>query len=182
MAENILFQLLKPYGFHKNEVAKILKLEESGKIFYSHNFSAVLNRNELILSKINEDDVVTSILITEHESEIGFPLKLNLEKLAVNQIEFNFEKNISYIDADKIIWPLELRKWQYGDSFVPLGMKGRKKVSDFLIDEKVSVLEKENTWVLLSNNEIVWLVGHRISDKFKITDSTQNVLKLEIIS
>jgi tRNA(Ile)-lysidine synthase len=182
MAENILFQLLKPYGFHKNEVAKILKSEESGKIFYSHNFRAALNRNELIISKINEDDVVTSILITEHESEIGFPLKLNLEKIAVNQVEFNFEKNISYIDADKIIWPLELRKWQNGDSFVPLGMKGRKKVSDFLIDEKVSMLEKENTWVLLSNNEIVWLVGHRISDKFKITDSTQNVLKLEIIS
>jgi tRNA(Ile)-lysidine synthase len=182
IAENILFKLLKPYGFHKNEVAKILKSEESGKIFYSHNYRAALNRNKLIISKINEDDVVTSILITEHESEIGFPLKLNLEKLAVNQVEFNFEKNISYIDADKIKWPLELRKWQYGDSFVPLGMKGRKKVSDFLIDEKVSILEKENTWVLLSNNEIVWLVGHRISDKFKITDTTQNVLKFEILS
>jgi len=182
MAENILFQFLKPYGFHKNEVAKILKSKESGKIFYSNNFRAALNRNELIVSKINQNDVVTSILIFENENEIAFPFKLNLERLKVNQVEFNFQKTNAYIDADKLKWPLELRKWQYGDSFVPLGMKGRKKISDFLIDEKVSILEKENTWVLLSNNEIVWLIGHRISDKFKITDSTLNVLKLEIIT
>ncbi|MFN7013893.1 MAG: tRNA lysidine(34) synthetase TilS, partial [Bacteroidia bacterium] len=104
------------------------------------------------------------------------------EQIENNRVDFSLDKSISLIDADKIKWPLELRKWKEGDSFIPLGMKGRKKISDFLIDEKMSLLEKENTFVLLSNNEIVWLIGHRISEIFKITEKTQNVLKLEISS
>ncbi len=181
MAGDVLFQLLKPFGFHKNEVVKIVKSEESGKTFYTHQYRAVLNRSELIIAEKTKNDVITSVFVTQEDSEIYFPINLKVEQIESNQVEFTNEKIIAFIDADKIKWPLELRKWKTRDSFVPLGMKGRKKVSDFLIDEKISLLEKENTFVLLSDNEIVWLVGYRISDLFKITDKTQNVLKLKII-
>ncbi len=182
MAGDVLFQLLKPFGFHKNEVVKIVKSEESGKTFYTHQYRAVLNRSELIIAEKTKKDVVTSVFVTQEDSEIYFPINLKVEQIEGNQVEFTPEKTIAFIDADKIKWPLELRKWQAGDSFVPLGMSGRKKVSDYLIDEKVSLLDKENTWVLLSDNEIVWLVGYRISNQFKITEHTQKVLRFEIVS
>ena len=182
MAGDVLFQLLKPFGFHKNEVVKMVKSEESGKIFYTHQYRAVLNRSELIIAEKTKKDVVTSVFVTQEDSEIYFPISLKVEQIEGNQVEFTPEKTIAFIDADKIKWPLELRKWQAGDSFVPLGMSGRKKVSDYLIDEKVSLLDKENTWVLLSDNEIVWLVGYRISNQFKITEHTQKVLRFEIVS
>lgn len=181
MAGGLLFQLLKPFGFHKNETSKILKCTESGRLFYTSSFRALVNRNKLIITKKTENDVITSIFIEEDEIEITYPIKLIIESLKKNQIEISANKNVALLDADKLKWPIELRKWQAGDSFVPLGMKGRKKVSDFLIDEKVSLIDKENTWVLVSDNEIVWLIGHRISNKFKVTDDTRKVLRLELI-
>lgn len=181
MAEALLFQIMKPFGFHKNEIYKILNCVESGKQFYTSTHRALVNRNELIISKRTENDVLTSTFIEEDETEIFYPLKLSFEKLEKKQVEFSEDKNIVYLDADKLKWPLELRKWRAGDSFVPLGMKGRKKVSDFLIDEKVSLMDKENTFVLISANEIVWLIGHRISNHYKITEDTINILKLELI-
>lgn len=182
MAGDVLFQLLKPFGFHKNEVIKIVKSEESGKIFYTHQYMAVLNRRELVITEKTKKDVVTSVFVNQEDSEIYFPINLKVEQIEVSQVEFSNKKTIAFIDADKIKLPLELRKWQAGDSFIPLGMSGRKKVSDYLIDEKVSLLDKENTWVLLSDNEIVWLVGYRISNQFKITEHTQKVLRVEIVS
>lgn len=182
MAEALLFQILKPLGFHKNEINKILNCEESGKQFYTSTHRALVNRNEFIISKVTKNDVLTSTYIEEDdETEIFYPIKLRIEKLEKKQVEFSSDKNIVYVNADKLIWPIEIRKWQVGDSFVPLGMKGRKKVSDFLIDEKVSLLEKGKTYVLLSANEIVWLIGHRISNHYKITEDTIKVLKLELI-
>lgn len=180
MAGDVLFQLLKPFGFHKNEVVKMLNAEESGKTYYTNQYRALINRNELIIAPKNKNDVVTSVFISQADAEIYFPCNLKIEQIDINQVDLSLDKSIAFVDADKIKWPLELRKWQAGDSFIPLGMKGRKKISDFLIDEKISLFEKENTFVLLSNNEIVWLVGHRISEMFKITDKTLNVLKLEI--
>lgn len=180
MAGDVLFQLLKSFGFHKNEVVKMLNAEESGKTYYTHQYRALINRNALIIAPKNKNDVVTSVFISQSDTEIYFPCNLKIKQLDINQVDLTPDKSIAFVDADKIKWPIELRKWQAGDSFIPLGMKGRKKISDFLIDEKISLLEKENTFVLLSNNEIVWLVGHRISEMFKITDKTQHVLKLEI--
>lgn len=181
MAEALLFQLLKPFGFHKNEINKILKCVQSGKLFYTSSHRALVNRNELIISKRTENDVLTSTFIEEDETEIFYPLKLSIENLENNKIEFSDDKKIAYLDTDKLKWPLEIRKWQAGDSFVPLGMKGRKKVSDFLIDEKVSLMDKENTFVLLSDNELVWLIGYRINNQYKITENTRKVLRLELI-
>ena len=82
------------------------------------------------------------------------------------------------VDADRLQFPLTLRRWREGDSFVPFGMTGRKKVSDFLIDAKVSVAEKQRQFVLVSGDEIVWLVGRRIDDRYRLTPDTENVLRI----
>ena len=91
----------------------------------------------------------------------------------------NQPDNIALLDADKLQWPLTLRRWREGDSFVPFGMSGHKKVSDFLINEKVPLPEKGRQFVLVSGGDIVWLVGRRIDDRYKITDSTENILRLK---
>ena len=87
-------------------------------------------------------------------------------------------KNIGLFDLSNINFPLTLRKWEYGDFMKPLGTNGKKKISDILIDKKVSIVEKENIYVILSNNEIIWLIGYCISDKYKLNSITQNVLKI----
>ncbi len=92
--------------------------------------------------------------------------------------EFSRDASLAHVDADKITFPLTLRKWQPADYFYPLGMKNKKKVSDFLIDEKINLFEKEKTQVLLSGNQIVWVVGKRIDDRFKITEKTTNILEI----
>jgi tRNA(Ile)-lysidine synthase len=83
------------------------------------------------------------------------------------------------LDADKIVYPLQLRKWNPGDIFYPFGMTKRKKISDFFIDLKISKFDKQNTWILTSNNEIVWVVGMRIDNRFAVTDDTKNILQIE---
>ncbi len=88
--------------------------------------------------------------------------------------------NKAYVDADKLQFPLQLRKWQRGDRFRPMGMKGQKKVSDFLVDEKVSLPDKDRQWLVLSDNEVVWVVGRRISEDFKVTPQTQTILELDV--
>ncbi|MDE5695785.1 MAG: tRNA lysidine(34) synthetase TilS, partial [Alistipes sp.] len=92
--------------------------------------------------------------------------------------DFGVPEQIAQIDADKLQYPLTLRRWQEGDWFVPFGMTGRKKVSDYLTDAKVSAAEKQRQFVLLSGGEIVWLVGRRIDDRYRLTDQTENVLRI----
>ena len=91
---------------------------------------------------------------------------------------FGVPPHMAQVDADKLQWPLTLRRWREGDWFIPFGMTGKKKVSDFLIDEKVSLVEKSRQFVLLSGEDIVWVVGRRIDDRFRLTDETEEVLSI----
>lgn len=91
---------------------------------------------------------------------------------------FGVPEHIAQVDADKLRFPLTLRRWREGDWFIPYGMTGRKKVSDYLIDTKVSTPEKQRQFVLLSGDEIVWLVGRRIDDRYRLTRDTENVLRI----
>ena len=91
---------------------------------------------------------------------------------------FHVPNNVAILDIEKLTFPLTLRRWKEGDSFIPFGMEGRKKVSDYLIDNKVSMAEKNRQFVLLSGDEIAWLVGRRTSDDFRITDKTDKVLRI----
>ena len=178
-----LFELLKSYGFHSRDVANIVESLDaiSGKLFYSDNYQILRDREYLILSQKLEKEV------GEYElGENGF-VKINEKRFDCKTFkrpaDFSFSVNpqIACFDADKLSFPLKLRKWEEGDVFHPIGMKGRKKVSDYFIDNKFSLTDKENAWLLVSDNDIVWLAGHRMDDRFKITKKTQNICKIEII-
>lgn len=117
------------------------------------------------------------------KKEVKEPVSLSIDIVDV-EVKFNIDKNFSvlYLDYDKISTKLEIRKWKKGDWFIPFGMKGRKKMSDYFSDNKFTLFDKENAWILCSGEDIVWLIGHRSDDRFKITPSTKKAVKIVLKS
>jgi tRNA(Ile)-lysidine synthase len=179
-----LFELLQPFNFNRSvtdEIAAALDLL-SGKFFFSATHRAVKDRDLLLITELGPAGVFPAgdILIEKQSPDIKKPVQLRFTFLE-NQPGLFIEKNgnIAMLDATKIIWPLRLRKWKEGDTFVPFGMNNNKKLSDFFIDNKFSIVEKENAWLLINGNEIAWLVGHRIGNDYRITPETKTILKIE---
>ena len=171
-----LYYFLKVYNFNKDDVLDIVKgLDgQSGKVYNSTTHQIIKDRAYLFLNKLEESNNES----LEIKSMQDFPFEYEILE-DVENLEIQKNNNFAYLDADKIKFPLQVRIWENGDSFCPLGMKGNKKVSDFLIDNKISLAEKRGVKVLCSNSEIVWLVGHRINDQYKITALTKRVLILK---
>ncbi|MCK4662226.1 MAG: tRNA lysidine(34) synthetase TilS [Bacteroidales bacterium] len=178
-----LFEILKPFAFSKQTIRDISNSFDkiSGKTFFSDNFKLIKDRNYLIIKKI-EDKAEKTYLIEDKIKEINEPVKLKISLINKSK-DFKISSNpdIAYLDYEKLFFPLSLKKWGKGDKFIPLGMKTSKKLSDFFIDNKLSIYEKENTWILLSNGKIVWIIGYRIDDRFKITEKTRKILIIEKI-
>ena len=181
--KTILFEILHPYGFNESIVQDIEKHlhDESGKIFYSPTHYLIKDRNYLIISnKIKKNE--TTFFITENDSEISFPLHLSITRKKKEQnFVISKDNRIIQIDASLIQYPLTLRRWTNGDTFFPFGMNRQKKLSDFFIDQKLNLKQKAETWLLLSQNQIVWVVGLRLDNRFKITESTQEVLEIKML-
>jgi tRNA(Ile)-lysidine synthase len=181
--QTILFEIIKDFSFsvaQTDEVIKLLK-SGSGKYVSSSTHKILKNRNWLIISPINTLET-DHIIIDQNEKKIVFQegvLKLRVEEN--NELKVSADSNIAMLDAKNITFPLLLRKWKQGDYFYPLGMKKKKKVSKFFIDQKMSITEKENTWILESNKRILWIIGKRIDDRFKIIPSTKEVLEIRFI-
>jgi tRNA(Ile)-lysidine synthase len=156
----VLLRMIEGFGFNFSTAESIVAAMngQPGKMFFSNTHQLVVDREELIISSLFKED------------------RDNFQVYETTDVSFEKDPDIACLDAEKIEFPLTLRKWQEGDSFQPLGMNGRKKVSDYLIDEKISVTEKQSVKVLTSKEEIVWLVGMRIDDRYKITSSTKRVL------
>ena len=130
---------------------------------------------------VSEKPVIEDFEITieEGQSEVDFPGgKLTIAKMAKPQ-NLAQPNNTALLDFSKLSFPLTLRNWQLGDKFQPFGMKGKKKISDFLIDQKVPIHEKEKVLVLLSGNEICWVVGWRTDERFKVEKESEEVFKVE---
>ena len=175
----LLYELFSPYGFTSwKDVFGLLKAQ-SGKQVFSNTHRLLKNREVLLLTEIeeNEDDI-ESLLISEDINEIDKPIHLKFEKVE-HFSEFN--KHTIFVDYQKLSYPLHLRKWKEGDDFYPFGMKGKKKLSKFFKDEKLSLVAKEKIWVLCSENKIVWVVGMRSDSRFKVEDKTQEVLKIKLL-
>ena len=178
-----LFEFLKKFEFDFNQCQQIISVldteHSSGKRFHSKGFTVLIDREIMMLSS-REKNEKSFQLINKFDSNVTYPLNLSLKKLAVEEFEINSNPNCVYLDIEKLKFPLTIRNWEEGDCFRPLGMKGKKKVSDFLIDNKISLFEKEKTFVLISKDEVCWVIGYRISDTYKVTSSTKSVLKLTL--
>ena len=176
----LTWELIRPYGFtaaQTNEVIKILDAE-NGSYIASDTHRIIRNRNWMIISPITSA-VAQHIIIESGDKLIQFE-KGSLQILPIHHSPFTIHNDLSeaLIDLRKIQFPLLLRKYKTGDYFYPLGMQKKKKISRFLIDLKLSKTEKEKVWVLECNQKIVWVIGYRIDDRFKITDQTKSALQL----
>ena len=184
-----LYQLLKKYNFTEwNDVFDLLTAQ-SGKQISSPSHRLIKHRDVLILTKLEKKTEEKTYSIERNTKKIHEPLKLKFETVHkisdTKNSSFLFDEiidekgNFIAIDQDKLSFPLTIRKWKNGDFFYPLGLNGKKKLSKFFKDEKLSILEKENSWVLTSNNEIVWVIGKRLDNRFRVTEKTSNILKIK---
>ena len=178
----VVYELLSKYGFKGDVVDSLcasLDAGSSGKRFYAKEFVAYIDRGRIVITPVEEGDMCEiEINRTMHKAYCGNSVFYFLLTDIDHVDSLAVAENVALLDADRLAFPLRARRWQEGDSFVPLGMNGHKKVSDFLIDAKVSVAEKQRQFVLLSSDDIVWLAGRRIDDRYKITSRTENVLKI----
>ncbi len=178
--ETFLYEWLKQYGFSApvcQEIFLSVKNNVSGKNFYSEQYRVVKDRNHIILSLTKDSKPENYIKIDKNTEQIVSPIHLTFEYVENNtSFRITPDKNIAYFDADKLSYPLIIRHWKQGDCFTPFGLNGSKKLSDYFSDHKYSLIEKENAFLLCSGNEIIWLVGERSSNKFRITENTQKIL------
>ncbi|MBF2709473.1 tRNA lysidine(34) synthetase TilS [Flavobacterium soyangense] len=173
-----LYQWLSEFGFSAWDDIYDLVESQSGKQVFSNEFRLLKNRDFLILSPINFVDENEEYFINKNQKEVKVPLNLSFCK--VNDITKESNTTI-FVDEDKLWFPLVLRRWKEGDTFRPFGMEGKsKKVSKFFKDEKMSLMEKENVWLLCSDNQIVWILGIRQDENFKIRNTTKNILKIQL--
>jgi len=178
-----LFEFLKSFGFNSPVVSDIVTSIDgiSGKQVVSQSYRLVRDRDSLILSPLKTENK-KQFYIEEGMKELAYPVHL---KISVSEKKDKFRisdsRFVACIDRDHIQFPLMIRRWQQGDYFKPLGMNGFKKISDFFIDLKFSLPEKENVWILANGEQVVWIIGHRLDDRYKITPGTQNIIRLEIV-
>ena len=163
----LLYEILYPLGFTPQQIESIHQslYKQSGKQFFSEKWKVLKDRNFLILEE--KEKVLSRPELEFHQ----LPLK--------SDYIIPKDKNTACLDADKLKPPLTVRKWQVGDTFIPFGMKGRKKISDYLTDRKFSLYEKDNIWVLCSGNQIAWVINERIDQRFSIDNTTKNIVVIQ---
>lgn len=160
----LLYEILYPLGFTPQQIESISQslTKQSGKQFYSEKWKVLKDRNFLFIEKKEQTTLTPTLEFQEFLFNSDFVIPRN--------------KYVACLDKDKLKEPLTIRKWQIGDFFIPFGMKGRKKLSDYLTDNKFSLFEKENVWVLCSGKDIAWVINERIDQRFCIDNTTKNVV------
>lgn len=175
----LLFDILSPLGFNSSTITDIAQSldSEPGKVFHAPQWRLVKDRTTFLLTPQPTNDIPTTYLIESVEVGEDCPIKLSVV-WHDNPVSIDKSPNKLYLDADKVSFPLTLRKWQQGDWFIPFGMTGRKKVSDFFTDQKFSLLDKEEAWLLTSSDDILWIVGKRSDNRFRLTPNTKSVIEI----
>lgn len=179
-SDSLLWRVVREYGFNIDQCHDMMEAMQSqpGKKFIGTSHLLTLDRNHIIISPY--DDAYEAVTIRENNQVVVRGVwEISLER--IKSLEISPNSTVASLDADKIKFPLTWRYWQPGDYFYPLGMENRKKLSDFLIDKKIPVADKNGISVVESAGEIIWVVGHRIDNRFKITPKTQSVLKLTVL-
>ena len=179
----ILYEMLKSYGFSRTVCESIFTVldKDSGKIFYSSTHRLLKDRSDLLIDVLSGEDN-RAYLINLEDDNVDLPVELKPEIVVIKEsYQIEKDKKFAYFDFDKLSFPLVLRHWQEGDWFVPFGMKGKKKVSDYFSDKKFSLFDKEKTWLLCSGQDVIWIVGERTDNRYRIEKTTKRVLKLKFI-
>ena len=179
----IVYEIFRHYDFTVNQTAEIIRLlrSDSGKYILSSTHRVLRNRNWLIIS-VNESIASHHVIIEAGEKRVVFEEgELKIETVLAAGHKLQTTNLTAQLNADDITFPLLLRKWKTGDYFYPLGMQKKKKLSRFFIDQKLSLAQKEKTWVLEMNKKIIWVVGLRIDDRCKITEKTKHILQVSYL-
>lgn len=181
--QTLLYEILNPFGFSAKQIPEVRKLliAESGKHVVSSTHRIFRNRNWLIVSPISTKDSSFAFIDADCDnvSFDGYCIEM---KTIPRPDKIDADSKVALLDPSLLKFPLLIRKWKQGDYFYPLGMTKKKKLSRFFIDQKMSLTEKENCLVIESDKRIVWIIGHRIDNRFKITDNTKNVIRLTLSS
>ncbi len=176
----LIYELFSPYGFTPNQAGGIGGLLDSpsGKYICSATHRLLKDRRWLILSPLEGGGPAT-LVIGNDRSVVDYARgRLQLEWLPEFTGQPSAENKVAWLDARELDFPLLLRPWRPGDYFYPLGMRKKKKLARFFIDQKLSLAEKEKVWVLEMNKKIIWVIGRRIDDRFKLTNATRQVLRI----
>jgi len=179
-----LFELIREFGFSFTACEDIIESLDGdpGKQFYTETHRLLKDREFLIIRKI-KTETPKIYFIDMGTEKISEPIQL-LFKSFNREPDFKFstDKKMASLDRSKLSFPLSIRKWKEGDYFYPLGSNFKKKLSDYFIDQKFSLFEKEDCWLLCSGEEVVWIIGHQMDNRFKITNQTFEVLQIEHIA
>ena len=170
--EAILFEVLHPLGFNSAQIKDITHSLHSqpGKQFCSKEWRVIKDREFLLIETVeSENETLPPFQIIKEEKEYTPDFLIPREK------------EIACFDADKLNGEIHYRKWQPGDTFIPFGMKGKKKISDYLTDRKFSISQKERQWVLCCGEHIAWLIGERTDNRFRIDETTKRVVIYKIV-
>jgi len=176
----LLDQILKPLGFNYHQTRQIYQLLDSspGKIFESTTHTLNIDRDCIIISPRTTAKFSTGLILREDRGYAQENLRLQIDIYDHRTYQMPSDELTASLDLDKLTFPLIVRPWQQGDRFIPLGMKGQKKLSDFMIDKKIPVNLKKRLFVLTSDQKIVWVIGWRIDDRYKVTVQTKNVFQV----
>jgi tRNA(Ile)-lysidine synthase len=193
----LVYEIIRDFGFSPRQVEEVVKLLDSGsgKYLLSPTHRILKNRNWLILSS-HRAGSAGHILIETAEEKVVYEggvlilgrvsaqhaesLHRNAPKQPGRNASDGTQSPVALLDAAGIRFPLLLRKWRQGDYFYPLGMRKKKKLGRFLIDNKLSLIEKEKVWVIEMDKKIIWVLGLRIDDRFRVTPQTREILKIEL--
>ena len=174
----ILYEILYDFNFSRTVSEEVfLSLgKESGKQFFSPTHLLLKDRTHLFLSPIKEEAEKENFVLHSEADFAKLPFVLSIESKIVDK-DFKIEKskNCAYLDKSKVVFPLQIRHWKHGDTFVPFGMKGKKKVSDYFSDRKYSLLQKEKSLLLCNKDHILWIIGERTDNRYRITEQTKEV-------
>ena len=176
----VLYEIIKEFGFTALQTEDVVSLLQSdtGKYIQSATHRIIKNRSWLIITPL-KNELSINILVEQSDKKIVFEQgEITLQLKPVAQHHLQTDPCMAQLDASHIKFPLLLRKWKTGDYFYPLGMDKKKKVSRFLIDQKCSLTQKELVWVLEMDKKILWILGMRIDNRFKITPGTKSILSL----
>lgn len=169
-----LLDVVSKYGFNNTQLKDVLNSKQKGSQFFSKTHLMYKEEFHIIIVEHNKLENITYTIDKLGVYSEPFKISITIE----DPVNLIFEPNIAYFDADRIQFPFTLRKWKSGDVFIPFGMKGKKKLSDFFIDIKLSRFEKEQVWILENKGKICWVVEKRLDNRFKITKNTTKIIKI----